>query len=104
MLIADSFPNIYICQDLNITGYGVPFNIAANSLVSFPISVSSLASPAPLILSATDTVFVHAFTYAAIVSTNSTLDNYYQMNFLFKVLNTTHFSIEMHVKYRLRVK
>lgn len=49
--------------------------IAGGSSVSIGFDVTSLVISPPLSLSASDTVFIHAFTFAIFKSTKSVLDS-----------------------------
>lgn len=54
---------------------GLAYNIAAGSFKTISINVPSLVTPAPVILSATDTVFIHSFTDITLASNKSPLDS-----------------------------
>ena len=71
----------------------MPIIFDANSVNIFTFPIASLVSPAPLLLSASDTVFIHALANWGAKSTRVPLDNSFQINFVFLVNNSTHFSV-----------
>ena len=65
-------------------------------------SVSSLASPAPLLLSA-DTVFIHSLTWFHLTSTKSVLDDSFELRIAFRVVSSSEFGVQVYAKYPVQV-
>jgi len=56
-------------------------------------------TPAPINLSLTDTVFIHALTDVKLVSTKTPLDNSFEVTYSYRVINTNDFAVKISAKY-----
>lgn len=63
-----------------------------------------MVSPAPLTLSATDTVFIHSLTVITLASNISPLDSSFEIDLSFSTLNSTDFAVKMSAKYPVTIK
>lgn len=66
MVLPNTFPNNYISQQLDVSPY--TYSISGGGSKEFIYNVGSLATPAPMVLSA-DTVFIHSLTFFHLTTT-----------------------------------
>ncbi len=100
MVVLNSFPNIYICQLLDIST--TTYSITAGSYMEKVFSISSLSSTVILPLSA-DTVFIHSLTYFHLNSLRYQLDNTFEVTITFRVISSNQFGVKLNSKYAAAV-
>lgn len=100
IVVSNNFPDIYICQSLDIST--TTYSITPGSYKETIFSVSSLSSTVTLPLSA-DTVFIHSLTYFHLYSSRSQLDNTFEATITFRVISSNQFGVQLHSKYAAAV-
>jgi len=102
LLVKNTFPNKFISTAIMVTG--VNYALVAGGSKTLNFNVLSIVNPAPLTLSANDTIYIHSFSDATLVCDNSPVNNTFELTARYSTINATYFSVTLNTKVPITIQ